>query len=316
MERRKTIKIRYIILITTAVILLGLITAVIMLSSELKKTKAALQEDEEYISARNSRVFEYFGDRDRIYTKDRSLGEVWYMAQKDVPKSEVDYSDVRKDSNGFLTYYRDGEPVSLTGVDVSKHNSDIDWERVASQGVSFAMIRVGYRGYDEGIIQDDPYFEKNIEGASAAGLDVGVYFFSQALNAEEAREEADYVVSRIKNYDIVYPVVFDWEVSQGEGARSEDISVEALNESAAVFCNEMALNGYIPMIYFNRPMGLIKYDLTVLSGFDFWLAEYTDKPSFPYNVCMWQYSSDGEVDGIEGYTDLDISFVDYSKVRR
>ncbi len=316
MDRKKVLRLRYAILIITGIVIIGLIAAVIRLSSELERTKAALFEDEEYISAKNSRVFEYLGERERVYSKDPALGQIWYQPHPEVPKSEVDYSDVETDSSGFKTYYRDGEPASLLGIDVSRHNGDIDWEKVAAQGISFAMIRVGYRGYDEGIIQDDTRFEEYMRGAAAAGIDVGVYFFSQALSTEEAEEEADYVLSRIEGYDIPYPVVFDWEVSSGISPRTEDLPVDTLNECAKVFCNKIAKGGYIPMIYFNRPMGLSKYDLTYISGFDFWLAEYTDEPLFPYDVKMWQYCSDGIIDGIDEYVDIDISFVDYSKERR
>ncbi|MBR4224842.1 MAG: glycoside hydrolase, partial [Oscillospiraceae bacterium] len=115
---------------------------------------------------------------------------------------------------------------------------------------------------------------------------------------------------------IKYPVVFDWETIGGEDARTDDISVEDLDRMAALFCNSMAEHGYIPMVYLSKIQGMFKYDLDTLAGFDMWLAEYRDRPSFPYMFTVWQYASDGHVDGIEGTVDMDISFVDYSKERR
>lgn len=275
----------------------------------------ALKADEEYLSAESSRVFEYYGEKDVIKLDDPTYGDTWLAALTDVPRHTLDYDNVKME-NGFKHYYENGERINTTGIDVSYHQGDIDWEAVKADGVDFAMIRLGYRGYETGKINIDERFHEYAQGALDAGLDIGVYFYSQALTAEEAREEARTVLAEIEDYEITYPVVFDWEIVGEESARTNDISSEKLNECAAVFCNTIARGGYIPMIYSVKRMALLKYDLSELAGFDFWLAEYREEPEFPYEFTMWQYASDGKVNGIEGEVDLNMSFVDYSKVRR
>ena len=127
--------------------------------------------------------------------------------------------------NGWISY-----PDALQGVDVSVYQGEIDWQAVADAGVDFAIIRVGYRGYSQGAIQPDTNFQKNMEGALKAGLDVGVYFFSQATTVREAEEEADYVLEAIRNYPVTYPVVFDWEFIDGQQARTDEIDGERRQE--------------------------------------------------------------------------------------
>ena len=126
-----------------------------------------------------------------------------------VPENSYDPAGFYEE--GGFKRYKSEDTLASVGVDVSSHQQEIDWELVAANGVEFAMIRVGYRGYTEGEIQSDDYFVQNIEGARAAGLDVGVYFFSQALDEQEAIDEANYVLEQIKPYSLSYPVIFDWE---------------------------------------------------------------------------------------------------------
>jgi len=207
--------------------------------------------------------------------------------------------------NGF-TRYRGLE--TQTGVDVSSYQQDIDWKAVAAAGVDFAMIRVGYRGYTEGAIQEDANFEKNIQGALDAGLDVGVYFFSQAITAEEAKEEAQFVLDKISGYSVSYPVVFDWEDVEAD-ARSDGMDSVLLTQCAQAFCQTAEAAGYKTGIYFNQQFGYQEYDLLTLKDYTFWLAEYNTAPTFVYAFQMWQYSNSGTVDGIEGSVDLNLSFL-------
>ena len=211
--------------------------------------------------------------------------------------------------DGFLTY--EGEAPSYVGIDVSSHQNAIDWDKVAGAGVDFVMIRAGYRGYTAGNIFKDLYFTRNIEGALEAGLQVGIYFFSQARIAAEAKQEALFVLDAIDGYEIDYPVVFDWEVISGDEARTDDMPVEKLTECAVTFCEEIKNAGYTPMIYSNKSLALLKYDLSSLKDYDFWLAEYSDSPSFYYHYDIWQYSQSGTVDGIEASVDLNIAFKEY-----
>lgn len=288
---------------------------IIMLAAAVVLMKNALRADEEYLSAEASRVFEYYGEKDVIRLDDPSYGDTWLAALPDVPRCEIDFSNV-KNENGFKAYYIDGRKASKTGIDVSYHQGNIDWKAVKADGVDFAMIRIGFRGYETGKINIDNRFREYAEGAKNAGLEIGAYFYSQAVTPEEAAEEAQTVLRELDGMELTYPVAFDWEIVGEESARTNDISAEELNECAAVFCNTIARGGYIPMIYSVKRMALIKLDMSRLSGFDFWLAEYREKPEYPYYFTMWQYASDGRVNGINGNVDLNMSLVDYSQVRR
>ena len=210
--------------------------------------------------------------------------------------------------NGWISY-----PDALQGVDVSVYQGEIDWQAVADAGVDFAIIRVGYRGYSQGAIQPDTNFQKNMEGALKAGLDVGVYFFSQATTVREAEEEADYVLEAIRNYPVTYPVVFDWEFIDGQTARTDEMEGEHMTECAKTFCELVQAAGYTPMVYFNQEQGYLYYQLDQLDQFPFWLAEYDEKPDFFYDFDIWQYTHTGTVPGIEGNVDLNLAFRDLSK---
>lgn len=198
-----------------------------------------------------------------------------------------------------------------TGVDVSEYQKDIDWPQVAEAGVDFAMIRVGYRGYEQGGIYEDTYARANLQGALDAGLDVGVYFFSQAVTVEEAIEEANVVLDLIKDYEITYPVVFDWEWVTGD-ARSGDITSRTLTDCTKAFCDTIAAAGYTPMFYFNLSMAQTMFRLRELTDYEFWLAQYSDAMTFAYDVQMWQYTCEGTVPGITTAVDLNLSFLDYA----
>ncbi len=212
--------------------------------------------------------------------------------------------------NGYKYYL--GEDTWV-GIDVSIHQGDIDWEKVARDGVDYAIIRVGGRGYgSEGVMYGDTNFEKNIEGALDAGLDVGVYYFSQAITVAEAREEAEYVLEHIEGYDITYPVVFDWERIGGSEARTYGLETDLLCKIANTFCGMIEDAGYTPMIYFNSYCGYVKYDLSKVNQYEFWFARYNDMPGFYYDFDMWQYSDSGSVNGIKGNVDLNISFKNYA----
>ena len=175
-------------------------------------------------------------------------------------------------------------------------------------GAIVAMIRVGYRGYTEGEIQPDDYFTQNIEGALAAGLDVGVYFFSQALDEKEAIDEANFVLESIKDYPLSYPVIFDWEDIQAD-ARTDGMDSVQLTKNAIAFCAAVEKAGYRAGVYFNQRFGYEEFDLESLQDYVFWLAEYNETPSFSYHFQLWQYCNDGRVDGIQTDVDLNLAFL-------
>ena len=233
----------------------------------------------------------------------------------DLPLCSYDPSLFVKDEKGIM-HYNDPARESYMGIDVSNWQGTIDWKKVKEEGIYFAFIRAGYRGYESGALNVDKNFEVNMKGALKAGIKVGVYFFSQALNASEAYEEAEFVLDLIKDYDVTFPVVFDWETVSSDAARTKDMETEDLCRAANVFCTTVKEAGYIPLVYSNQSLSLLKYDLSRVQSYDFWYAEYKDQPTFYYDFDLWQYTQEGKLEGVpEAYVDLNISFVDYSKIK-
>ena len=223
-----------------------------------------------------------------------------------MPLNPYDRAGFSLDEKGRVTYERDGIQAK-TGVDVSTYQQEIDWEAVAGDGIDFAILRLGYRGYTEGGLFPDQTFQTNLRGAQDAGLDVGVYFFSQAITPQEAEEEADYILSAIEGYNITYPIAFDWEpISPGNDARTDGLDNDVLTQCAAAFCAKIEAAGYTPAVYFNQSLGYLRYDLRELTDSVLWLAEYDTKPDFYYCFDLWQYTHTGQVAGIEGDVDLDL----------
>ena len=196
---------------------------------------------------------------------------------------------------------------TIPGIDVSAYQGDIDWQQVKESGIGFAIIRLGYRGYESGKLVEDSYALKNIRGALDAGLDVGVYFFSQAITVEEAAEEAAFVLERIKHYEITMPVVFDWEYVSDE-ARTAGLDRRTLTDCYLEFCRIIDEAGYTPMSYFNTYQSRSMMYLYELEEYPFWLALYSNRMTFPYRIEMWQYTCTGRVPGIQGDVDINIYF--------
>lgn len=212
--------------------------------------------------------------------------------------------------NGVLSYQGDENYRSRLGVDVSHHQGVIDWQKVKSQGYEFAFLRIGYRGYGtEGRVCPDEMFEQNIREAHAVGLDVGVYFFSQAINEKEALEEAEYVLERLKGYELELPVVYDPESILDAQARTDNVTGEQFTKNTKVFCEEIKKNGYEPMIYSNMLWEAFEFDMDELTEYLVWYADYEPKPQTPYDFCFWQYTNEAKVEGISGNTDLDIQLI-------
>ena len=210
------------------------------------------------------------------------------------------------------TYYDDGVSQVRYGIDVSSHQGEIDWAAVAADGIDFAIIRCGFRGYGQGSLNEDPYFHQNIQGALANGLDVGVYFFSQALSEAEAREEAAYTLELIRGYDIRFPVVFDWEIVPNTGSRTRGYAKKDVADFLNAFSQVIAAEGYTPMAYFNPSLAYLHMDLAQAQNYDGWLAHYVSRTDYRYDYQMWQYGSSGTVKGVKGRCDMDIAFVDFA----
>lgn len=205
-------------------------------------------------------------------------------------------------------YVRDGQVVSRLGVDVSENQQLIDWEAVAADGIEFAYIRLGYRGTSEGGLYLDAYFERNLEQARTAGIDCGVYFFSQATSPDEAREEARFVLEHLGGATLQYPVAFDSEeAAAGTGrSRTAGLSDAEMTAIAQAFFSEISAAGYGTMLYGNA-QDLGRYDSNLLAASPVWWAEYgMPVPTARLDFTLWQYSNEGSVAGIPTKVDMDI----------
>ena len=239
-----------------------------------------------------------------------AYGNKFYPVHRNVDVCPYDTNLLVLD--GSIMYYNDPAYETAIGIDVSSHQGEIDWERVAASGVEFAMIRLGYRGYgSEGTLNLDPYFEQNLAGARAAGLKVGIYFFSQAITVEEAYEEAAFVLEHLDGEELDYPLAYDWEPISGVGARTDGLDSVTLTDCALTFCHMAELAGYTPMVYYNKPVGYGRYDVSRLTDYDVWFAQYASKPDMYYNYRIWQYTSSGKIPGISTKVDMNIAFIPY-----
>ena len=241
----------------------------------------------------------------QVYIND-GFGMVWMTPLEGVDVNPLTQSDFRI-ING-QPYYEGDDFETLRGIDVSEHQYEIDWSQAAAN-IDFAFIRLGYRGNTEGGIYLDPYYEANIQGAADNGLDVGVYFYSQAITVQEAIEEAEFVLENLQGRQTTLPVVYDWEKVEGGGARTDDLDPEILTDCAVAFCETIKSAGYEPCVYFNRYLGYYAYDLSRLTDYMFWLAVPGEFPDFYYASDIWQYTFTAAIPGISTETDMDMLFV-------
>ena len=248
----------------------------------------------------------------RIYGGFRRRREIEQAETETVSSAfiEHDYDFSNLVWNGSFVSYEDENYTSRQGIDVSMHQEEIDWQAVKAQGIDFAYIRCGYRGYMYGDVWEDPYFHQNMLGAIDNDIEIGVYFFSQAMTVEEAREEADFVIRILRGYTIDLPVVFDMEDSvDGHPSRITEASRFDRTVAAVTFLHHMQNAGYDVMVYNSSLLFDTIFMAEYLQEFDIWVADYNYMPQYPYQFRIWQYTSEGSVDGIEGGTDMDIMFV-------
>lgn len=218
--------------------------------------------------------------------------------------SEFSPEDFVLDENGYMTCL---SQTCIRGIDVSTHQKEIDWVQVKNAGFEFVMIRLGYRGSVQGLLFEDEWAQSHYQGAKAAGLKVGGYFFSQAVTVEEAKEEARYAMQIIQDWELDMPLVYDWELIQ-EDYRNADLDARTLTDCVKAFCDTVEQAGYTSMVYFNPDVSSTRIYLEELSDYDFWLAMYHDEMVYPYKVDMWQYTCTGSVPGIQGNVDIDLYF--------
>lgn len=212
------------------------------------------------------------------------------------------------DANGVPTVSNSGNGL-VKGIDVSKYQYNIDWNAVKASGIDFAIIRVGYRGYGTGALVEDPYFRKNIQGANAAGVKVGLYFYSQAINEQEAVEEASMVIRLIQETGgrVSYPIYFDTEKVANDTGRADGISRDQRTRNAVAFCNAIQGAGYRAGVYSYASWFYNNLNMASLTGYSIWIAQYRDQLDFKYNYDIWQYTSSGTVPGISTRVDMNVS---------
>lgn len=238
--------------------------------------------------------------------------EEWVLINPYLEKNTYDFTKLTMKSDK-MAYYQDGKKNSYLGADISKYNGEVDFVSLKESGIDFVMLRLGARGYGSGQIMLDEKFADNITKATEAGLDIGIYFFSQAITTDEAVEEANFIMQNLSNYKITYPVAFDMEYVQNDTARIETLSREQKTSITKEFLDTVKNGGYKPMIYGTKEWLIKQIDLTKLTGYDIWLSQQEDVPDYPYQFQIWQYTLDGQVGGVNGEVDLNISFIDYSE---
>ncbi len=207
------------------------------------------------------------------------------------------------------TFNSDGVRSGTIGIDVSKYQKNINWTKIKNAGINFVMIRCGYRGYGSGVLVQDERFVSHITGAKAAGLRVGIYFFSQAINEAEAIEEASMAVSLARKYGINMPIAIDSEYANGGKGRADGLSKSARTAVTKAFCNTVKNAGYTPMVYASKSWFGSKLDVSQLSGYRIWVAHYADKCGYTGTYHIWQHTDKGKVDGYSGYLDMNISSI-------
>lgn len=239
--------------------------------------------------------------------------EEWVEILEDIPLYTYDFTNL-KISGGKMTYYQDGEKSSWLGVDLSKSSGQVDFEALKAGGVDFVMLRLGSRGYESGLISLDENFVANITGAQAAGLEVGVTFFSQAVSVKEAAEEAEFVVNNLIPYKISYPVAYIMEYIANDDARIDFMDEEQKTQAAEAFLSYVEKEGYRPILYGNTNwlLGELIPD-TLLKDYDVWLNDQSPIPDYPYQFKMWKYDGEQKITGVENAASYIISFVDYTR---
>ena len=233
-------------------------------------------------------------------------------AENKLSANAVSMEQIEISADGEYQYMKDGQVASKKGIDVSKYQGTIDWKKVAADGVEYAFIRVGCRGYgSKGTLIVDETFHQNVKGALAQDIKVGAYFFSQAITVEEALEEAELVIEQLGDYDITYPVAIDIERIQNDTARQDALTMEARTEICIAFCERIKEAGFIPMVYGDIETFEELLDVEQLAGYDFWICETEGSMTFPYEFAVWQYSHTGSVSGIKGDTNISISIKEW-----
>lgn len=243
----------------------------------------------------------------QVEVTDGSGGTMWVDLTEALTPFSMDRSKFSV-SDGRAYYAGAGYELKL-GIDVSDHQNEIDWQAVADSGVEFVILRCGWRGYTAGGLNEDGYFRQNYQGAKEAGLDVGVYFFSQATTVEEGAEEARFTLDILDGCELDLPVFFDWEEIGTDEARTDDVPGDLVTDACLEFCRIVEEGGYESGVYTYLNLAYFTYELDRLAGMTFWLGDPGSAPEFYYDHAIWQYSFTGSVPGIEGDVDMNVIYV-------
>lgn len=302
MKKNKIIAIILIIIIAIAISIIG--------------TKKAPQDDwERYYERSNNEVNQEPQEEQKeitIYDIEDGYMKVPYNAE--ATKNEYNWEEYLQNQDGHYKY-EDEKYKSKLGIDVSSHQKNIDWKKVKEDGVEFAILRLGYRGYGEsGKIVIDSSFEQNYKKAREQGIEIGVYFFSQAISIDEVKEEADFVMKNLQGKEIAYPVVYDLERIKNDTARTDNLTEDEITKMMLEFCKIIVQNGYTPCIYGNAKTFTTKTKLEQFNSYQKWYADYQEKPIYPYEFNIWQYTETGKINGITGNVDIDIQFIKKAEI--
>lgn len=272
-----------------------------------KEREAERQKEEE---ERNDPATD--GKHTLITNRDGS--EEWVLISPYLTKNTLDFTKI-EDKAGLKRYMENGRKTSYVGVDISKHTGKVYFPSIKAAGVDYVMIRLGSRGYSTGQITLDENFKENMEGAIDSQLDIGIYFYSQAISQEEAIQEVNFVLQNLEPYraHVKYPIAFNMGFVSNDKSRIEGLSREDKTIVTTSFMEGIKTAGYVPMIYGDKEWLIKEIDLTKLQDYDVWLSQEEDIPDYPYLYSMWQYNTDGIVNGIDGGADLNICFVNYSE---
>ena len=277
---------------------------------EEEKERQELSKAKEQEQAKNDPATD--GRHTQVTNRDGT--EEWVMLNPYLKKNTYDFTNLEEKA-GLRRYMENGKKISYVGVDLSKQNGDVNFNSMKAAGVDYVMIRLGGRGYSTGQISLDENFKKNIEGAAAAGLDIGVYFYSQAISQEEAIQEVNFVIQNLEPYraNVKYPIAFDMEFVANDTARIDSLTKDEKTNIATSFLESVKAAGSVPMIYGDKEWLIKEIDLARLQSYDVWLVQEQELPDYPYQFTMWQYSTEGVVNGVSGDANLNISFVGYSQ---
>lgn len=238
----------------------------------------------------------------------------WVMVNAYIEKNTYDYTGLVSEEP-FMRYYADGKKVSTQGIKLDDSYGKVNFARVEEAGIDYCMIQMGSRGYATGAVTLEENYATYMAEAKAAGLSVGVTFYSQAATEAEAVEEANLVLQMLAQSEVKpdYPIVLEMEIVNNDTSRIENLTKSELTAIAKAFCDTIRQGGYNPAIYGNKYWLLRKVDLTQLGNCNIWLSQEGDIPDYPYQFAMWEYKQDAEIDGISGKVPVSISFIDYKK---